>query len=277
MAGESADAVVRRKREKISRLQRSADLWERGAAGERATAKALDSLPSQSWVVLHDVRWPGRPFANIDHVAIGPGGVFVIDSKNWSGSVELAGDVLRQDGRSRARELVSARESAAAVARQLVFLPSAQVVSVLCFVGRDVTGWVGSVLVCNTSNVAHVLTSRRPVMSPDQVRAVANELRGRLQNHSEPRRAPVVAPSPPRPSKVSRANARVSVAATLLGAFFIGTLAYTPQVATGIADFFVQTIADDSGTAPGDQPAKPKKGDGGQKERRARSERGEKP
>jgi len=276
MAGESADAVARRQRQKVMRLQRSADLWERGAAGERATAKALDSLPSESWVVLHDVRWPGRPFANIDHVAIGPGGVFVIDSKNWSGSVELAGDALRQDGRTRARELVSARESAAAVARQLLFLPSVQVVSVLCFVGSDVTGWVGSVLVCNTSNVAHVLTSRRPVMSPDLVRAVANELRGRLQNRAEPRRAPVAVAAPPRPSKVRRAHGRASVVATLLGAFLIGTLAYTPQVASGIADFFVQTIADTSGTAPADQPVKRKKGDRGQKERGTRIDRLEK-
>ena len=66
---------------------------------------------------------------------------------------------------------------------------------------------------------------------------------------------------------------RVSVAATLVGAFLIGTFAYTPRVADGIADFFVQTIANDSGTAPADRPAKPKKGDGGQQQREARKER----
>ena len=195
MAGEFADAIARRQRSKLARLQRSADLWKRGAAGERATAKALASLPSDSWVVLHDVRWPGRPFANIDHVAIGPSGVFVIDSKNWSGSVQLDRQALRQDGRTRGRELVCAREAAAAVARLLAVLPSAQVLAVLCLVGKDVTGWAGSVLVCNTSNIAHVLTSRRSVMTPEVVRAVANELRGRLQNAPEPRRAPA---SPPR-------------------------------------------------------------------------------
>jgi hypothetical protein len=271
MAGQSADAIARRKREKSARLQRSADLWERGAAGERATAKALASLPSDSWVVLHDVRWPGRPFANLDHVAIGPSGVFVIDSKNWSGSVQLAGPVLRQDGRPRGRDLVSARAAAAAVARQLLFLPSAQVSSVLCFVGKDVTGWAGPVLVCNTSNIAHVLTSRRSVMTPDLVRAVAHELRGRLQNAPEPRRAPV--PPPPRPRLALTASGRASIAATMVGAFLIGTFAYTPQVANGIADFFVQTIASDSGQAPSDRPAKRKKGDDGSKQREARNER----
>ena len=101
MAGEFAGAIARRRRDKIARLQRSADLWGRGAAGEQATAKALATLPSDSWVVLHDVRWPGRPFANIDHVAIGPTGVFVIDSRSWSGSVQLDYGVLRQNGRPR--------------------------------------------------------------------------------------------------------------------------------------------------------------------------------
>jgi hypothetical protein len=270
MAGDSADAIVRGQRGRFARLQRSADPWDRGAAGERATAKALTSLPSDSWEVLHDVRWPGRPFASIGHVAIGPSGVFVIDSKNWSGSVRLDGQVLLQNGRPHARELVSAREAAAAVGRLLAVLPSAQVSSVLCFAGKDVTGWCGPVLVCNTSNLAHVLTSRRTVMSPDLVRAVANELRGRLQNDPAPRPAPE--PSP-RARKARTASGRFSVAATLVGAFLIGTLAYTPRVATNIADFFVQTIASESESAPADGPAQRKKGDGGKKQREARSDR----
>ncbi len=281
MAGEFAGAIARRRRDKIARLQRSADLWGRGAAGEQATAKALATLPSDSWVVLHDVRWPGRPFANIDHVAIGPTGVFVIDSRSWSGSVQLDYGVLRQNGRPRGRELVSAWESAAAVARQLVFLPSARVVPVLCLVGSNVTGWAESVIVSDTPNVVHALTSRRPVMSPDQVRAVANELRWRLQNAPEPRRTAGTtwartAPRQvqPRREPVRRASGRVSFTAALIGAVLIGTGAYTPQVATGLADFFVQTVAYESGKAPNDRPAVRKnKGDGAEKTRQIRSER----
>jgi hypothetical protein len=272
MAGESADAAVRRQRGIFARLQGSADPWDRAAASDRATAKALNSLPSDSWVVLHDVRWPGRPFATIGHVAIGPNGVFVIDSKNWSGSVRIDGQMLLQNGRPHARELVCAREAAAAVARLLAVLPSVQVSSVLCLAGKDVTGWVGPVLVCNTSNIAHVLTSRRSVMTPDLVEAVANELRGRLQNASAPRPAPV--PSP-RARKARAASGRFSLTATLVGAVLIGTLAYTPRVATNIADFFVETIASESETAPADRPAQHKKGDGDQQQREARAERQE--
>src|SRR5688500_611754 len=100
MAGESARERAERTREKAERLERGGDSWERGAEGESATARVLAALPPD-WVVLHDLRWPGRRFANIDHLVIGPGGVFVVDSKNWTGRVAVDGGVLRQNGRSR--------------------------------------------------------------------------------------------------------------------------------------------------------------------------------
>jgi hypothetical protein len=45
-----------------------------------ATAAILDALTSRRWVVLHDLRIP-RSRANIDHLVIGPTGVWVVDSK----------------------------------------------------------------------------------------------------------------------------------------------------------------------------------------------------
>ncbi len=55
--------------------------WQRGAAGELATARLLQRLPGR-YVVLHDRRIPGSR-ANLDHVVIGPEGVWVIDSKAY--------------------------------------------------------------------------------------------------------------------------------------------------------------------------------------------------
>ena len=78
MAGESAHEVARRQREKADRLLRSAESWERGAEGEVQTARALAQLAAHEWRVIHDVPWPGRRFANIDHVVVGTGGIFVI-------------------------------------------------------------------------------------------------------------------------------------------------------------------------------------------------------
>jgi hypothetical protein len=62
--------------------------WRRGAAGERRTARLLSQLERHGWVVLHDLAVPGSR-ANIDHLAIGPGGVFVIDSKQYRGRLQL--------------------------------------------------------------------------------------------------------------------------------------------------------------------------------------------
>jgi hypothetical protein len=44
-------------------------------------------------VVFHDLAMPDSP-ANVDHLVIGPTGVFVIDSKQWTGSVQQGTDGL---------------------------------------------------------------------------------------------------------------------------------------------------------------------------------------
>jgi hypothetical protein len=62
--------------------------WRRGAAGERRTARLLDPLERHGWVALHDLAVPGSR-ANIGHLVIGPGGVFVIDSKQYRGRLQL--------------------------------------------------------------------------------------------------------------------------------------------------------------------------------------------
>jgi hypothetical protein len=67
--------------------------WQRGAHGERQTARLLDRLDRDGYVVFHDLAMPDSP-ANLDHLVIGPSGVFVIDSKQWTGSVQQSVDGL---------------------------------------------------------------------------------------------------------------------------------------------------------------------------------------
>ena len=45
-------------------------------------------------MVFHDLAVPGNTSANVDHLVIGPTGVFVIDSKQWTGSVYQSADGL---------------------------------------------------------------------------------------------------------------------------------------------------------------------------------------
>jgi hypothetical protein len=87
-------------REKLGRLgvvvarvidePQSTTSWQQGARGEQLSAtrlaKHLDGHPVK---LLHDRRIPGGGQANIDHLAVGPGGVTVIDSKTHKGQIRV--------------------------------------------------------------------------------------------------------------------------------------------------------------------------------------------
>jgi Nuclease-related domain len=66
----------------VRRPRPDPERWLRGAAGEQATAELLDRLSARRWAVLHDRRLPGTR-ANVDHLVIGPRGVWVLDSKAY--------------------------------------------------------------------------------------------------------------------------------------------------------------------------------------------------
>jgi hypothetical protein len=63
--------------------------WQDGAIGEQWTGRTLRKLESQGWRIFHDL---AASYGNIDHVVVGPGGVFLLDSKRWKGSVTVEGD-----------------------------------------------------------------------------------------------------------------------------------------------------------------------------------------
>ena len=62
--------------------------WARGAAGELATAALLEHLPGRQWMVLHDLALPGSR-ANVDHLVIGPTGVWVVDTKAYRARLDV--------------------------------------------------------------------------------------------------------------------------------------------------------------------------------------------
>lgn len=188
MAGESARDRARRAREKSDRLARYAEKWERGADGESQTAAAL-SLLGAEWTRWHDLAWPGRRLANIDHLAIGPGGIVVIDSKNWSGTITVKDGVLRQNGYRRETAVAGCADSALAVGELLPrYLESVK--PVLCFVRDDnIEGWARDVMLCSTTNLVAMLTSRPVVLSPAQVMDAVLTLQARM--NSMPNASPV--------------------------------------------------------------------------------------
>jgi hypothetical protein len=70
--------------------------WRLGAKGERLVGTALAKLPSD-WFVLHDLPL-GTSGANLDHLVVGPGGVFTLNSKYLTGNVWVGEYALLHNG-----------------------------------------------------------------------------------------------------------------------------------------------------------------------------------
>lgn len=147
----------------LSEERQSTSAWATGAVGEERLGAWLDSLASPSLAVLHDRRIPGTR-ANIDHIAITPAGVWVIDAKRYQGRPEL-----RVEGgffRARVEKLVVAGRDRTGlvdgVLKQVDLVRDlldgeVAVVGALCFVGAD---WplIGGAF---TTRGVHVLWPKR--------------------------------------------------------------------------------------------------------------------
>jgi hypothetical protein len=116
-----------------------------------------------------DVRCPARRVANLDHIVVGRAGIFVIDSRDWSGQLEATPEALLQAGSRRDAPVAGVADAALALAEVLPGLDPQRVVPVLCF-DRDepVSGWVHDVLVCTTDNVVDLLTTQRRVWDAEE-------------------------------------------------------------------------------------------------------------
>lgn len=75
----------------------STTAWASGARGEVALGARLDKHASETIAAMHDRRIPGTK-ANIDHIVVTAGGVFVIDAKRYVDKrpeLRVEGGVLR--------------------------------------------------------------------------------------------------------------------------------------------------------------------------------------
>ena len=101
----------------VNPLLEDARSWYRGALGELQVARLLKRLPAE-WTVLHAVP-VGTGTSDIDHMLIGPGGVFTINTKNHSGQhVWAGGDTLLVNGH-RTNHIGDARYEASRATRLL--------------------------------------------------------------------------------------------------------------------------------------------------------------
>lgn len=126
----------------------STKAWRSGASGEAVVGRRLDSLDEHGVIALHDRRIP-RTRANIDHLAITPSGVYVVDAKRYQGkrpTLRVEGGFLRPRtqklmvGSSNRTSLVAGVHKQVGLVRDTLAthdLTTVPVHGVLCFVDGD--------------------------------------------------------------------------------------------------------------------------------------------
>ena len=142
-AGESAReladsmaAAATRMRNRAERVDRAAQNYRAGEEGERRCSELLVQLAPDGFFTLDDRCLPEAK-GNLDHLVVGPPGVFIVDSKNWSGTLAIEGRTLRQNGRRRDNAVEAVRSQAAGIAERLEDAGlRSDLRPVLCFVGE---------------------------------------------------------------------------------------------------------------------------------------------
>jgi len=160
-------------------IAKRSDQAERGADAEVAVAQLLRTLPKE-YYVFHDLAFEGF---NIDHVVIGPTGVFTVETKSHRGKVSAGGEALRLNGRPFEKPILNQAWSEAFSLRdrlpQIAEIPC-RVQPILCFPNAfiDVRGLVKGVIVTNRQFLLRVITGRRTAtLSQPDILQLVNALK----------------------------------------------------------------------------------------------------
>jgi len=139
----------------------------KGARGEEIVAVWLASLP-HDYHVFHDVEFAGSRGTPLDHLVVGPGGIFVIETKFWSGRVTSDGGSLLVDGIEPSRSPVNQVMAEVKVLKAFFAVKMSEVplvTAVVCFAGGTLEldrgqsfMLPGEVAVCNVKDLCSLIT-----------------------------------------------------------------------------------------------------------------------
>ena len=149
---------------------------------ERRTARRLAALERDGWAILHDLAVPGSR-ANLDHLVIGPGGVFVIDSKQYRGRLQMDPSGRLWRGRYPLALTVRAASFEADRAAQVLPDPGMAVVPIVAVHGAQVP-WgkvvIDGVPVVPAKRLPDMLRQLPAVLGPERVAWLADQARLRF-------------------------------------------------------------------------------------------------
>lgn len=106
LAGAGADALGLKGVEKHAKRQErlARKTWIAGGEAEVLVGRELHRLAEHGFYVFHDVQLPRA--GNVDHVALGPQGIFAVETKSHRGTVTSEGRELLLNGRIPERDAV---------------------------------------------------------------------------------------------------------------------------------------------------------------------------
>ena len=149
--------------------------WRTGALGEERTGDLLRPLEAQGFRVMHDRLMP-RSRANIDHIVVGPPGVFIVETKNYGGKLRVRRGEVWVAGRRKTEIVAQAKREAAAVA---VVVSPVPVTPLLC-VHRADLGWfkveTDGVRIVAPREMVKVLRKSPVRLTPDEVTRLADQI-----------------------------------------------------------------------------------------------------
>jgi hypothetical protein len=193
------------------------DSWLSDSAAGAGTRRALEH--ADGWTTLTDLHRPGSASATIDLVAVGPGGIVVVETLHWDGDITVAGGTLRHRGYGRTPDVAAVAATAGALTALLAPTHRRTVQAVLCLAARDhdpVAVCGGGTVVGEAQLAAHLAALPERLPSED-VALVVEYLTAELGGPTSPEQLTVddvfrpaavwAAPAEPAPSAARRVAA----------------------------------------------------------------------
>ena len=153
--------------------------------GERVVGQYLDTLRERGYQVFHDI--VGTNF-NVDHIVIGPGGIYTVETKTWSKPVGQSpkvwfnGEDINVDGTKIDRDPVIQAKAQAKWIRELLAESTGRAFparAVILFPGWFVEATHGAykdVWVLNPKALPEFLKNERAQISPEDVKLASYHL-----------------------------------------------------------------------------------------------------
>ena len=159
---------------------------DRGAHAEEVVAERLMNLPD-GYHAFHDIAFDGF---NIDHVVVGPGGIFLVETKSHSGNVDAKGDTLLLNGAQPPKNFLNQTWSQTYQLKDFFKKKTSKewtVKPILCFTRAfvKVRQPVKGIAVVNKKYLTTYLSKQQQSLNPDDIEYITRILQSRLLNHDK--------------------------------------------------------------------------------------------